>query len=128
MGNNQLTSIIERTKIIEKNNRIIDEDSGVVLDADTAVSMNFWICNKSIFKYIETYFTKFLQTPENHEKNEIYLPFVTQEMMEHGHITVDVIEAKSTWFGVTYYDDKKEAVKTLAELTDKGAYPTPLWS
>ena len=128
VGNNQLTSIIERTKIIEKNNRIIDEDSGVVLDADTAVSMNFWICNKSIFKYIETYFTKFLQTPENHEKNEIYLPFVTQEMMEHGHITVEVIEAKSTWFGVTYYDDKKEAVKTLAELTDKGAYPTPLWS
>ena len=126
--NHQLTSIIERTKISEKDTQIVDEDSGVVLQADAAVSMNFWICNKSIFKYIETYFTKFLQTPENLEKNEIYLPFVTQEMMEHGHITVEVIEAESTWFGVTYYDDKKEAVRTLAELTDKGAYPTPLWS
>ena len=128
VNNHQLTSIIERTKISEKDSQIIDEDSGVVLEADTAVSMNFWICNESIFRYIETYFTKFLENPDNLEKNEIYLPFVTQEMMENGHITVEVIEAQSTWFGVTYYDDKKEAVRTLAELTEAGAYPTPLWS
>jgi dTDP-glucose pyrophosphorylase len=89
--------------------------------------MNFWICNASIFKYIETYFRKFLESIENHEKNEIYLPFVTQEMMENGHITVEVIEAQSTWFGVTYYDDKKEAVKILDDLTNQGLYPTPLW-
>ena len=127
VNNHQLSSIIERTKITEKDNQIIDEDSGVVLDADTSVSMNFWICNASIFKYIETYFTKFLENVDNHEKNEIYLPFVTQEMMENGHITVGVIEAQSTWFGVTYYDDKKEAVRTLADLTKQGAYPTPLW-
>ena len=128
VNNNQLTSIIERTKISEKNTQIIDEDSGVILDANTTVSMNFWICNASIFKYIETYFRKFLESIENHEKNEIYLPFVTQEMMENGHITVEVIEAQSTWFGVTYYDDKKEAVKILDDLTNQGVYPTPLWN
>lgn len=126
--NKQLKSIIERTKILEKDAQIIDEDSGIVLNPNTAVSMNFWICNDSIFNYIESYFTKFLQTPENLEKSEIYLPFVTQEMMENGHITVEVIEAKSTWFGVTYYDDKKIAVETLGKLTKKGAYPTPLWT
>ena len=127
VNNNQLTSIIERTKISEKNTQIIDEDSGVILETNTVVSMNFWICNASIFKYIETYFRKFLESIENHEKNEIYLPFVTQEMMENGHITVEVIEAQSTWFGVTYYDDKKEAVKILDDLTNQGLYPTPLW-
>ena len=126
--NHKLTSIIERTKISEQGPQIIDEDSGVILAPNTAVSMNFWICNTSIFKYIETYFTAFLENPSNLEKSEIYLPFVTQEMMENGHITVDVIEAQSTWFGVTYYDDKKEAVSTLADLTEQGAYPTPLWS
>ena len=47
--------------------------------------------------------------------------------MENGHITVEVIEAQSTWFGVTYYDDKKEAVKILDDLTNQGLYPTPLW-
>jgi NDP-sugar pyrophosphorylase family protein len=127
VNNHKLTSIIERTKISEQASQIRDEDSGVILAPDTAVSMNFWICNTSIFKYIETYFASFLENSDNLEKSEIYLPFVTQEMMENGHITVDVIDAQSTWFGVTYYDDKKEAVSTLAELTKQGAYPTPLW-
>jgi len=125
--NKRLKSIIERTKILEKDTQILDEDSGVVLDPNSAVSMNFWICNESIFNYIETYFTKFLQNQNNLEKSEIYLPFVTQEMMENGHITVEVIEAKSTWFGVTYYEDKEVAVATLKALTNEGAYPTPLW-
>lgn len=126
--NKRLKSIIERTKILEKNTQIIDEDSGVILDPNSAVSMNFWICNASIFNYIEAYFKKFLENPDNIEKSEIYLPFVTQEMMENGHITVEVIEAKSTWFGVTYYDDKELAVATLAELTKQGTYSTPLWA
>jgi UTP-glucose-1-phosphate uridylyltransferase len=125
--NNRLKSILERTKILEKESQIIDEDSGIVLEPNTAVSMNFWICNASIFNYIEGYFSTFLKSPENLEKNEIYLPFVTQEMMENGHISVEVIEAKSSWFGVTYYDDKKLAVETLSKLTKQGAYPTPLW-
>ena len=125
--NKRLKSIIERTKILEKGAQIMDEDSGVILDPNSAVSMNFWICNESIFNYIETYFTKFLQNQNNLEKSEIYLPFVTQEMMENGHITVEVIEAKSKWFGVTYYEDKEVAVATLKALTNKGAYPTPLW-
>lgn len=126
--NKRLKSIIERTKILEKNTQIIDEDSGVILDPNSAVSMNFWICNASIFNYIEAYFKKFLENPDNLEKSEIYLPFVTQEMMENGHITVEIIEAKSTWFGVTYYDDKELAVATLAELTKQGTYSTPLWA
>jgi len=125
--NNHLKSIIERTQISKKGSQIIDEDSGVILDPNAAVSMNFWICNTSIFKYIETYFSTFLKDSNNLEKSEIYLPFVTQEMMENGHITVKVIEAQSEWFGVTYYDDKDIAVQTLSELTQKGAYPTPLW-
>ena len=125
--NNHLKSIIERTQISEKGSQIIDEDSGVMLDPNAAVSMNFWICNTSIFKYIETYFSTFLKDSNNLEKSEIYLPFVTQEMMENGHISVKVIEAQSEWFGVTYYDDKDIAVQTLSELTQKGAYPTPLW-
>ena len=124
--NNHLKSIIERTQISEKESQIIDEDSGVTLDPNAAVSMNFWICNPSIFTYIETYFSTFLENSDNLEKSEIYLPFVTQEMMENGHITVKVIEAQSDWFGVTYYDDKDIAVQTLSELTQKGAYPTPL--
>jgi NDP-sugar pyrophosphorylase family protein len=122
-----LISIEEHTKIEAVEGKIIDEDSDRILDPNTIVSMNFWICNPSIFKYIETYFSNFLSIPENLEKSEIYLPFVAQEMMANGLIDINVISSNSEWFGVTYYEDKAEAVKTLQDLTNKNQYPTPLW-
>ncbi len=123
----QLVSIEELTKIEAVKNKIVDTYSGRNLDPDTIVSMNFWICNTSIFDYIETYFKNFLQNPKNLEKSEIYLPFVAQEMMANGLININVISSNSEWFGVTYYEDKAEAVKTLQDLTNMNKYPTPLW-
>ena len=34
------------------------------------------------------------------------LPFVAQEMMSEGLITIDAINSDSDWFGVTYFQDK----------------------
>lgn len=123
----QLLSIEEHTKISIIEGEIVDTNSGRKLNPDTIVSMNFWICNTSIFNYIETYFSNFLQVPENLDKSEIYLPFVAQEMMANGLIDINVIEANSDWFGVTYYEDKAEAVSILRDLTNKKLYPSPLW-
>lgn len=124
----RLQTIVERTKIHKGNNGVIkDEDSGEILDANATVSMNFWICTPKIFEYTKRYFTSFLAQAENHEKNEIYLPFVAQEMMENGSISVEVINADSDWFGVTYYKDKDIAVETLNRLVKAGKYPSPLW-
>ena len=125
--NNKLKSIKERTKIIKKAGQIIDEESGLELDADASVSMNFWICTPLIFNYTKEYFSQFLADKNNHENKEIYLPFVAQEMMENGHISVEVMTTQSQWFGVTYYDDKKVAVDTLLQLTKDGIYPSPVW-
>ena len=124
----RLQTIVERTKISKGNNGVIkDEDSGEILNANATVSMNFWICTPKIFEYTERYFASFLAQAENHEKNEIYLPFVAQEMMENGSISVEVINADSDWFGVTYYKDKDIAVETLNRLVESGKYPSPLW-
>jgi len=127
VDNEKLISIEELTKIEAKDGIIKDKNSGKILAPNTIVSMNFWICSTSIFDYIETYFSKFLQNPENLEKSEIYLPFVAQEMMSNGLIDINVIPSNSNWFGVTYYEDKTEAVTTLKDLTNKKQYPTPLW-
>ena len=124
---NQLKSIVELTKISKINGVIKDEESGKILDFNATVSMNFWICTPKIFEYIRIYFSSFLSKIENLEKNEIYLPFVAQEMMEKGIISVEVINAASKWFGVTYYEDKKIAVMTLKKLVETGKYPKPLW-
>ena len=124
----KLTSIEELMKIHEIDGVIVDEDSGKILDPNTVVSMNFWICNPSIFNYIESYFKNFLKDPANIEKSEIYIPFVAHEMMANGLIDIQVISANSDWFGVTYYDDKVNAVNSLSGLTKKGQYPCPLWN
>ncbi len=124
---NQLKSIVELTKISKINGVIKDEESGKILDFNATVSMNFWICTPKIFEYIRVYFSSFLSKIENLEKNEIYLPFVAQEMMEKGIISVEVINAACKWFGVTYYEDKKIAVMTLKKLVETGKYPKPLW-
>lgn len=125
---NKLESIVERTKIHNKNGGIFDEESQLNLDPNATVSMNFWICSPLIFNYTERYFRTFLEDSINHENKEIYLPFVAQEMMQNEVINVEVINAESEWFGVTYYDDKEKAVNRLKALTDSGKYPSPLWS
>ena len=127
INNGNLKSIIERTKILKKNDLIIDEDSGVKLKAETNVSMNFWICNTSIFDYIENYFKKFLESKNNLDKSEIYLPFVAQEIMSSGILNIRVMQSSSKWFGVTYYEDKNLAVKMLKTFCETKTYPSPLW-
>ena len=123
----KLTSIEEHIKIKKTNSIIIDEDSETILDFNNDVSMNFWICNTNIFEYIENYFRKFLENKNNLEKNEIYLPFVAQEMMIENIITIDAISSDSDWFGVTYFEDKEDAVNSLKSFTLNGQYPSPIW-
>ena len=122
-----LISIKEHIKIHERENKIIDQDSGNTLNYNDDVSMNFWICNTDIFDYIEGYFRKFLEDERNLNKNEIYLPFVAQEMMREGLIKIKAIKSDSDWFGITYFEDKDYAVSSLKSYTISKLYPSPLW-
>jgi len=124
---NNLISIKEHIEIHESENKIIDKDSGNTLNYNADVSMNFWICNTDIFDYIEGYFKKFLEDERNLNKNEIYLPFVAQEMMSEGLIKIKAIKSDSDWFGVTYFQDKDYAVNALKSYTISKLYPSPLW-
>ncbi len=124
---NKLISIKEHIEISEIKSKIVDKDSGNTLKFNDDVSMNFWICNIDIFNYIENYFKKFLKDETNLEKNEIYLPFVAQEMMNEGLISINAIKSDSDWFGVTYFEDKDNAVNSLNSYTVNKKYPSPLW-
>ena len=128
VDNGKLLSIVEHTKISESKNQIIDEESGNTLNKSDDVSMNFWICNTDIFNYIENYFKNFLLNEDNLEKNEIYLPFVAQQMMKEKIIDIDTIKSDSDWFGVTYLEDKENAVNSLKSYTNNNIYPSPIWS
>lgn len=124
---NQLLSVEERTHIEDQDGTIMDSDSGIQFTGEELVSMNFWVCSPVIFKQIAQDLREFIESAENLEKGEVYLPFVIQGMLQAGKASVDVIPANSNWFGVTYADDKDVAVNELGEMTNQGEYPAPLW-
>ena len=64
---------------------------------------------------------------EDPAKGEIYLPFVIQDMLQGGTAQVEVIPSDSKWFGITYAADKELAMQELANLSNTGKYPSPLW-
>lgn len=124
----KLLSVEERIKIEEKNGNIMDSDSGLNFTGDELVSMNFWVCLPSIFDQIEDDLRQFIESGEDLEKGEVYLPFVIQGMLQNGSTEVDVIPAESSWFGVTYADDKQMAMNHLQNMVDNGDYRNPLWN
>ncbi len=124
----KLTSIIEHLEIQRKEDIIIDHNSGNTLHEEDFVSMNYWVCNESIFDYLEEYIIKMYNKLENIEKDEIYLPFAAQNLLQDNIIEIKVIDSQSKWFGVTYAEDKIAAVKNLKQYTDNGDYPSPLWN
>ena len=124
----QLLSVVERTKIEEKADGIVDEDSGLSFTGNELVSMNFWVCQPVLFDQITQDLKAFIAEGENLERGEVYLPFVIQAMLKNQLTKVKVIPSESLWFGVTYLDDKEKAMEKLQEMTASGGYPSPLWS
>ncbi|MCK0146122.1 sugar phosphate nucleotidyltransferase [Arenibacter sp. F26102] len=125
--NGKLTSINEHTKIEAQDNVIIDTDSDTKFTGEELVSMNFWVCQPSIFPFITEYLKEFIGNEDNIAKGEIYLPFAIKEMINSNLIDVDVIPSASQWFGVTYASDKEMAVSELQRMTDNKEYTSPLW-
>ena len=125
--NGKLTSINEHLKIERSGETIKDFDSGNVLNEDDYVSMNFWLCRSNFFTYLGAYIEETMNELKNIEKDEIYLPFAAQKLLKNNKISIDVVDSKSGWFGVTYAQDKKESVEKLKMYSNEGNYPTPLW-
>ena len=49
-------------------------------------------------------------------------------MIARGEATVRVLPTDSTWFGVTYRDDKPRVEAAVAALVQSGLYPRTLWA
>ena len=59
--------------------------------------MNFWVCSPAIFDQIEQDLRSFIESGENLDKGEVYLPFVIQAMLQRGATSVKVIR-ENTFF------------------------------
>jgi NDP-sugar pyrophosphorylase family protein len=123
----QLVSVEERVKLVPVNGGVKDLQTGLEFSGEELVSMNFWVCRTSLFRQIEQDLAEFINTGENLESGEVYLPFVIQGMLQNNRASVKVIPAQSHWFGVTYAEDKEKATAELRDMTNAGGYRSPLW-
>ena len=77
---------------------------------------------------MDRHFKTFLQEYGLDPKSEYYIPTLMDYMIEHNLATVEVLPSESTWFGVTYPEDKPAVMLALQSLLDKGVYPENLWA
>lgn len=125
-----LTEVIERTKILRKENGdivYIEDDGETILAEDALVSMNFWGFKTSIFPIIKDMFADYARKNYASPKAEFYIPTVMAHAIEHGLGECYVFENSSNWFGVTYPEDKPEVINAIKVLVDQGKYPAKLW-
>lgn len=126
-----LTAIIEST-IEKKEGKLIASplsgEEPFEVSPDRLVSLNMFGFTKEIFPYLEEKITEFLTDPKtNLEKDEILVPCVVEDSLKEGKSKVRVIETSSTWYGVTYREDKEYVMKGIKSLIDENVYPKNLW-
>ncbi len=130
MENGFLTSVVERTAIGYKDDKIcFTDENGVeqTLTPETPVSMNMWGFTPDYFKYSEDYFKRFLDANKDNLKAEFYVPLLINELVTSKKATVKVLDTTSKWFGVTYAADRPEVVAKFAELHANGEYPEKMF-
>ena len=126
---NKMISVKEITSIERIDNQIVYQENNhaVPLEENTLVSMNFWVFNPSIFKYLNQGFKDFLnQNPQ--PKDEFFIPTFIDKLIQNGTIQVQVETSDEVWKGVTYANDKSELQTFLQEKIDQQLYPTLIWN
>jgi hypothetical protein len=126
-----LVSVDELTAIEKQGGIIFNtaaDGSRQEFPPDTPVSMNFWGFPAGIFSPLQRYFEEFLRVPENLPKAECYLPMAADWFVRNRLLKIRALAADSSWFGVTYREDREAAAARIGELTARGIYPASLWT
>ena len=125
-----LKGVTEMTKIVrtaEGAENRENPDAPVKLTAKELVSMNLWGFTPELFAALEARFPAWLMENGAKEKSEWYIPFVVDELIHEGKATCKVLPTESSWFGVTYREDKPFVVNEIRKLVDAGEYPSKLF-
>ncbi|MBQ3517931.1 MAG: nucleotidyltransferase [Clostridia bacterium] len=130
--NGYLTDIVERTKIARKDGKIMfTEDDGASwteLAEGSTVSMNCWGFSGMMMTELKNRFKAFFEkNADNLLKCEYFLPFVVDELLKEGKVTVKVMDTTEKWYGVTYKEDKAVVMAALRQKVIDGIYPDKLW-
>lgn len=126
-----LTDIQELLKIaktVKGAENIADDGIITPLSGDEPVSMNMWGFTPSIYPQLEKLFKEFLTHKGQEMKSECYIPLSLGEIVKQGRADCAVLRTNSTWFGVTYREDKPVVQASILQLVQQGSYPINLWA
>ena len=106
-----------------------DKNTYVKMENGTPVSMNFWGFKPSVIKNLNKTFNEEVENgiKNNPLKYEALLPNHIGKLISNNTAKVKVLTSDSSWFGVTYKEDKEYVVSKLQEYKDNGVYPFDLW-
>lgn len=129
--NNCLSTVTERHHIKRREGKVSymleDDDNVYELEDNAVVSMNLWGFTPDYFDYSEKAFVDFLKKNTNELKSEFYIPSMVNELINNKTAVVKVYETQSSWFGVTYSEDRPTVVNKIKELVSLGEYPEKLF-
>ncbi len=125
-----LKSVVELTRI-ERNGADVHHTDGAgqvhPLTGKECVSLNMWGFTPSIFGCLREEFARFLAQRGQDPKAEFFIPSVINQLVQEQRARVKVLQTPSSWFGVTYKEDRPSVAANIRRLEASGEYPNPLW-
>jgi len=121
-----LISVVETENLVRSNTGV-SSNSDLDLKGNEPVSMNMWGFTPTIFDYLNEMFELFLSKNIHDQKSEFLIPSVINDLINSDSEVVQVLYSKSSWFGVTYKQDKSYVVQQIKKLVDRGFYPNKLF-
>ena len=126
----KLKGVTEMTKLVKAGDVAENRENEAnpeKVPLDSRVSMNCWGFTPRLFAELEDRFVKFLAARGAEMKSEWYIPFVVDELIREGKADCAVLPTDSSWFGVTYREDKPYVMDEIRKLVEAGEYPATLF-
>jgi len=121
-----LETVIETGELKWQDNAVTS-NRDINLNGTEPVSMNMWGFTPDLFVYLKSMFKDFLDKEGSEMKSEYLIPSVVNTLIEDNKKHVKVLRSSSSWFGVTYINDKPYVVQKIEELVRQGLYPEKLF-
>ena len=121
-----LETVIE-TEELKWQDNAVNSNRDIDLNGTEPVSMNMWGFTPDLFVYLKSMFKDFLDKEGSEMKSEYLIPSVVNALIKDNKKQVKVLRSSSSWFGVTYINDKPYVVQKIEELVRQGLYPKKLF-
>jgi len=120
--NDKLDTVVE-TSDLQKTVNGVSSNRNIELNGTEPVSMNMWGYTPKLFNYLQEMFVEFLIEEGSELKSEFLIPSVINDLIQRNREEVIVLRSESSWFGVTYKEDKSFVQGEIQKLIDNNVYP-----